>query len=128
MEDRSVARKIILVADDDRTVREVVAVTLGPEDFLVLQARDGREALEMARSTPPNLVLLDVLMPEMDGVEVCRQLKRDPLTAGARVIFLTASSSPDDQAAALEAGAYGFFLKPFSPIALLDRVYEALQM
>jgi len=120
------SRKTILIVDDDRTVREVVAVTLGSEEFHVLQAADGPEALDQARLYPPDMVLIDLMMPRMDGLEVCRRLKGDPVTAKARVIVLTARSDLHERSRALEAGVDGFFLKPFSPISLLNKVYEVL--
>ncbi len=118
--------KTILVVDDDRTVREVVAVVLGSKGFVVLQAESGGKAIEIARTVVPDLVLLDVSMPEMDGLEVCRRLRSDPSTAGTRVIMLTGKSAPGDLTDALAAGADSYFSKPFSPSQLLEVVSERL--
>ena len=119
--------KTILLADDDDRVREVVALTLGAGDFAILQAVDGQMALNSAITNNPALLLLDVDMPEMDGFQVCRALKRHPHARGIKVIMLTAKGAPEDQERALLAGADGFFSKPFSPIALLNKVYEVFE-
>lgn len=121
------ALKTILLADDDNRVREVVALTLGSEDFTILQAVDGRHALHLARSERPELLLLDVDMPGMDGFQVCEELKLRPGSHPIKIIMLTAKGTVDNELRAMEAGADGFFSKPFSPIALLDKVYEVLE-
>ncbi|MBI4289392.1 MAG: response regulator [Chloroflexi bacterium] len=120
------ARKILL-ADDEEPVRALLAATLnGGSGYKVLEARDGIEALEVARVERPDLVLLDVMMPGMDGLEVCRCLKADPETDGIAVIILTAMAQDADRARALEAGANGYLTKPFSPSALLAKLEETL--
>ena len=116
----------ILVVDDDPLIRRLIATTL--EDvagFEVVEARDGVEALERARETPPAIVFLDIDMPRMDGIAACAELRRVPAVAGATIVMLTAA--PDDRAErrAGEAGADLFLTKPFSPLDLLrlvDRV------
>lgn len=126
-EDRRVSKKRILLVDDENRVREVIALTLGQENFLILQAASGREAVELARAERPDLILVDLLMPEMDGLEVCRLLKADPSTAGIKVFILTARSGREEEARAWAAGADGFFSKPFSPMSLLNKIYEAVE-
>lgn len=120
-------REKVLIADDNRLVRETVALTLGREDFSILHAETGGRAVELARAHQPDLVLLDIAMPEMNGIEVCRVLKADQRTMGIRIIMLTASWSPDIRMKALEAGADDYFVKPFSPLSLLDKVHEVLR-
>lgn len=116
----------VLLADDDSGLRRLVSATLGSADFELLQAIDGEEALQLARSSSPDLVLLDVNMPRLDGFEVCRALKRDPATADIKVVMLTARGAETDRARAREAGADDYFVKPFSPVQLLNRVYALL--
>jgi DNA-binding response OmpR family regulator len=116
----------VLLADDDPALRRLIGATLGSEDFDLLQAVDGEEALRVAREKHPALVLLDVNMPRLDGFEVCRQLKADRSTASIRVVMLTARGADVDRQQAREAGADDYFVKPFSPIQLLNKIYTLL--
>jgi len=120
------ARHRVLLADDDPALRRLIGATLGSEDFELLQAIDGDEALRIAQTKHPALVLLDVNMPRLDGFEVCRQLKADPSTAAIKVVMLTARGADIDRHHAREAGADDYFVKPFSPIQLLNKVYSLL--
>jgi DNA-binding response OmpR family regulator len=120
------AKHRVLLADDDPALRRLIGATLGSEDFDLLQASDGDDALRVARSNHPALVLLDVNMPRLDGFEVCRQLKADPTTADIKVVMLTARGADVDRLRAREAGADDYFVKPFSPIQLLNKVYSLL--
>src|SRR5215207_8430454 len=99
------AKRCVLLADDDPGLRRLIGTTLGTEDFDLLQATDGQEALEIARQRHPELVLLDVNMPKMNGFEVCRSLKRDSETASIKVVMLTARGTDVDRAQGREAGA-----------------------
>ena len=117
----------VLLADDEEGILALLAATLGNEGWYeVLLARDGDEALEIARREKPALVFLDVRMPKRDGHEVCRALKEDPNTAQIRVIMLTALTQEFDRQEAADAGADDYFVKPFSPMALLQKVEEVL--
>lgn len=118
-------RKKILLVDDDPRLRDLVAATLGG-DFLLLQASDGMQALEKARKEGPDLILLDVTMPHLDGFETCVRLKNDALTKSIPVVMLTALGSPQDLRRGREVGADEYFVKPFSPMALLDKVDQIL--
>lgn len=119
--------KKILLADDEPAVRRLVTATLADESrYQILEAGDGVEALNIARAERPALLLLDVNMPELDGFEVCRALKADPATRDIVVVMLTALAQPTDRERGLAAGADGFFTKPFSPLALLEKVEEVL--
>lgn len=120
--------KKILIVDDQLEVRELVEVTLRIGDYEILQAENGEQALALARSQKPDLILLDVMMPgsDMDGIEVCRQLKGNPETARIQVVMLTAKSQETDVNAAKEAGADEYFSKPFSPLELMRKVEEIL--
>ena len=118
------AKKILLV-DDDPRMRALMRATLG-DDFELDEAGDGKEALTHVQSDPPDLILLDVIMPGMDGLETCALLKRDPKTNSIPVVILTGQGSQLDVRQGKEAGADDYFIKPFSPTALLDKVYEVL--
>jgi CheY-like chemotaxis protein len=113
----------VLVVDDEAMTREVVGALIESGDVAVATAATGQQALDIVRESPPDLVLLDVMMPGMDGFEVCRELKSDPATKGVRVVMLTALSDAHARATADEAGADGFLVKPFSArelFAVLD--------
>lgn len=121
------ARRRVLLADDDAGLRRLIGTTLGTDDFDVLHATDGEEALQIARQQRPELVVLDVNMPKLDGFEVCRHLKSEPDTAGIKVVMLTARSAEVDRAKGRAAGADDYFIKPFSPVQLLNTVYALLE-
>ena len=116
----------LMVADDDPALRRLIGATLGSDDFELLQAKDGEEAVRIAQAEHPSLVLLDVNMPRLDGFEVCRQLKGDAATASIKIVMLTARGAELDRLRAREAGADDYFVKPFSPIQLLNKVYALL--
>ena len=119
--------KKVLLADDEVMIRTLIAATLEfDERYQVLVARDGEEALTTAQREKPDLVLLDIMMPERNGYEVCRALRGDLETAHIKVIMLTALAQESDRSKALEAGADDYFTKPFSPRALLEKVEEVL--
>jgi two-component system phosphate regulon response regulator PhoB len=115
----------ILVVDDEAPIVDLVRFTLEDADVRVVEASDGAEALVLARRINPDLVLLDVHMPRLDGLEVCRQLRREPAFARTPIIMLTAAAQQADRANGLSAGADEYLTKPFSPLALLALV-EAL--
>jgi CheY-like chemotaxis protein len=115
----------VLIADDDPFVRKLIVTTL--EDvagFELVEAADGREAVEVAMRDRPELVFLDVDMPELDGFEACRRLRADPQTARAMIVMLTAAAGDSAEREAETAGADLFLSKPFSPLALLRLVDE----
>src|SRR5262245_24444560 len=112
----------ILVADDEEPIVELIRCTLEDTHVREVEAFDGLAALRVAAETPPDLALLDVRMPHMDGVEVCRQLRTMPACAQARIVMLTAAGQAEDRARGLAAGADEYLTKPFSPLALLSLV------
>ena len=116
----------VLIVDDDEDTRVLVEATLRDVRYRTLTARDGEEALKIVRTDRPVLVLLDVMMPGMDGFEVCRLLKNEPANAGIKVVMVTARTQRSDRARGREVGADEYFTKPFSPLALLDKVDEVL--
>ncbi len=119
-------KRTVLLADDDPGLRRLVGATLGSEHFNLLSAEDGEETLAVARDRLPALILLDINMARKIGIEVCRLLLGDPTTAHIKIVMLTASGSDIDRTRAFEAAADDYFVKPFSPIALLDKVYALL--
>jgi two-component system, OmpR family, phosphate regulon response regulator PhoB len=120
-------KRVVLLVDDDEGLRRLIGTTLGTEHFELLQAVDGEEALRIARQQHPDLVLLDVNMPKLDGFEVCRHLKTERETSGIKVVILSARGADTDRARGREAGADDYFIKPFSPIQLLNKVYALLE-
>ncbi len=118
--------KKILIADDRSEVVELVRVSLEGEDYQIIDASDGKEALEKIRKEKPDLVLLDVVMPKMDGFEVLSKLKKDPQTREIPVIMLTAQGQKLDQEKGRRLGARDYITKPFSPSHLLNKIKEIL--
>jgi two-component system chemotaxis response regulator CheY len=115
--------RALLVVDDDPFIRKLVMTTLQDvSSFTLFEAADGEEALARAAADPPAVVLLDVDMPRMDGIEVCRRLRGDPATGAATIVMLTAAHGDGVQARAEAAGADLFLTKPFSPLELLRLV------
>ena len=118
---------LILVADNEPDIREFVKVNLELEGFDVIVAHDGEEALAVAIERRPSLVILDVMMPGLDGFEVCRRLRSDIRTSFIPVIILTAKSMTVDKVVGLTAGADDYVLKPFDPLELIARVRTTLR-
>jgi DNA-binding response OmpR family regulator len=117
----------ILIVDDEPDVIELVEFNLKAAGFEVLSASDGAEALVKARSQLPELILLDVMIPQMDGLEVCKVLRRDPATVKIPIIMLTAKAAEIDRVLGLELGADDYVTKPFSPRELVLRVKNLLK-
>jgi diguanylate cyclase (GGDEF)-like protein len=117
----------VLVADDDALNRQVLAELLKPE-YTVLLAKNGEQALERAQRHAPDLVLLDVMMPDMDGYEVLRRLRADPQTASIAVIFVSGLDRPEDEANGLMMGAADYIAKPFNATVVMARVALHLQL
>ncbi len=117
----------ILIADDDDDIVRFVEVNLRLEGFEVLTAFDGEQALHQAYDQSPDLILLDVMMPKVDGFEVCQRLRSDGRTKNISIIMLTAKSLSADKVVGLTAGADDYMIKPFDPIELVARVKSALR-
>lgn len=116
----------ILVVDDEPEAVELVAFNLKQAGYDTLSAADGAEALNKARAKSPNLIVLDLMLPEMSGLEVCKTLRRDPATATIPIIMLTAKAAEIDRVLGLELGADDYITKPFSPRELVLRVKKIL--
>jgi two-component system alkaline phosphatase synthesis response regulator PhoP len=119
-------RKKILITDDEENIRLLVSNMLG-KDYIVLEASDGIEAVDMARSQQPDLILMDILMPKMDGYTACNKVKKDPLTRAIPVVMLTAVDHELNVKLSQEMGANGYITKPFTPRDLLDAVDQFLK-
>ena len=116
--------RTILVVDDETTLRETLVDALEAEGFRVVSAADGREALTRFRADRPDLVLLDIMLPELSGVEVCRIIRAE---SGVPIVMLTAKDSELDKVVGLELGADDYVTKPFSPRELVARVRSVLR-
>ncbi|UCG14773.1 MAG: response regulator [Deltaproteobacteria bacterium] len=117
----------ILVVEDDTDILQLVAHNLKVADFDVLTAQDGYQALSLARNHLPDLIVLDLMLPGRDGFEVCKELKRSPVTQKIPVLMLTARGEEVDRIVGLELGADDYVVKPFSPRELILRVRAILR-
>ncbi len=104
----------ILIVEDEKDIRELLAFSLGKEGFTVIEADSGVTALSLAGMKKPDLVILDLMLPGMDGLSLCKQMQRDPTTAAIPVIMLTARGEEVDRIVGLELGAADYIVKPFS--------------
>jgi len=118
--------RTVLIVDDEKSLRDALEMTFSREGYQILKAADGPEGLEKARTSVPDVVLLDVMMPKLDGREVCRRIKGDPSTAAIPVIFLSARAQDMDVNSGLELGASAYITKPFDPVDLLQTVEKVL--
>lgn len=117
---------VLLVADDDADIRDLVAFKLEQAGFEVIAVEDGQAALEQARARQPALAVLDVSMPALSGIDVCRMLRAEPATAGMLIIMLTARVQEQDVQGGFSAGADDYVTKPFSPRELVSRIQALL--
>ena len=120
-----VDKPVVLAVDDTPENLDVVKGLLSAQ-YVVKAAINGMMALKIAEKKPPDLILLDIRMPQMDGYEVCRRLKANETTAAIPVIFLTGESDAESEADALEAGAVGYLTKPIDPDTLLAKINDCL--
>ncbi len=126
--DEKILGQTVLVVDDE-PVNIKIFMELFRSDYTIKVATNGEKALQIALSdTPPDLILLDVMMPGIDGYEVCRRLKAEPRTKGIPVIFITAKGGEEDQSKGFELGAVDYVTKPFSPIIVKARVKTHLEL
>lgn len=120
------AAATVLVVEDDPTILQLLEVNFEMEGFTVVRAEDGLLGLEAARSKRPDVIVSDVMMPNMSGLEMVSELKADPDTAGIPVILLSAKAQGSDVRQGIEAGADDYVTKPFEPLDLIDRVNSLL--
>jgi two-component system alkaline phosphatase synthesis response regulator PhoP len=122
----TMAAKKILVVDDEMHILRIVKYKLESAGYQVLTALNGTEALQIARDEKPSLIFLDIMMPGINGYEVCSELKNDPTTRDIIIIMLTAKGQESDKIKGLEVGVDEYITKPFSPQDLLDRTKDLL--
>ncbi|MBS1537173.1 MAG: response regulator transcription factor [Bacteroidetes bacterium] len=119
--------KKLLVVDDEQDIVDLISYNLKKEGYTVLSASDGTSALEIAKQEIPDLIILDIMMPGLDGFEVCRMLRQYPPTSQVSIVFLTAKTGEIDQIIGLELGADDYIQKPVSPRVLVARVKSILR-
>lgn len=120
-------QKKILVADDNDNIREALVYLLEGEGYKLSMAKDGAETLKRVREVQPHLVLLDIMMPEINGYDVCDAIKKDPALKDTYVIMLTAKGQVAEQERGKEVGANEYIVKPFSPRDILIKIKNILQ-
>ena len=120
------SKKTILIADDDEDLRLLIQVTLKDSSYTIVTVGDGHQALDLAVSTSPDLLILDWMMPGLTGYEVVRRLRTHPRTARIPIVMLTAKDGDEWLAQMRPLGLSGYLVKPFSPLALIRVVREAL--
>ena len=124
---RTIPRRSVLLADDEEDILELVGRYVAQAGCEVIKARNGKEALARCTARPPSLVVLDIGMPQLDGIEVCKALKANPKTASVPIIMLTARSSEVDRILCFELGVDDYLTKPFSPRELMLRISSILR-
>ena len=117
----------VLIVEDEPDIRDLLAFHLEREGYHVTRSRTGADALRQVRARPPDLILLDLMLPELDGLEVCRRLRQDPRTASVPIVMLTARGEEVDRILGLELGADDYIVKPFSPKEVVARVRAVLR-
>src|SRR6266481_7333343 len=117
----------VLIVEDEPDISDLLAFHLGREGYEVFRSRTGVEALQHVRARTPDLVLLDLMLPGMDGLDVCRRLRQDPSTATLPIVMLTAKGEEVDRVLGLELGADDYIVKPFSPKEVVARVRAVLR-
>ncbi len=117
----------VLIVEDETDIRDLLAFHLEREGYQVSKSRTGIDALRQIKASPPDLILLDIMLPELDGLEVCRRLRRESGTAGLPVVMLTAKGDEVDRVLGLELGADDYIVKPFSPKEVVARVRAVLR-
>jgi len=120
------AKGKILVVDDEIYIVHILDFSLGMEGYEVVTALDGEQGLEKARTQRPDLIVLDIMMPKLDGYETCKMLKADPETRSIPIILLSAKGRNIDQKIGFEVGADDYITKPFSPRKLVERINSIL--
>ena len=121
-------KKQILIVDDEADIREVARLSIEmSKDWQVLDAASGRQGLEIAAREKPDVILLDVMMPDMDGPTTWKYLQENPATANISVIFLTAKVQPTERRRYAQLGVKAVLVKPFDPLQLADRIAEAME-
>jgi two-component system phosphate regulon response regulator PhoB len=121
------AKESVLIIEDEEDIRELVNYNLSKEGYQITSAESGEEGLKTAKSKQPNLIVLDLMLPGMDGLEICKLLKADPKTQHIPIVMLTAKGEESDVITGLELGADDYIAKPFSPKVLVARIRMILR-
>jgi len=121
-------KKKILIADDNENIRDALTYLLEDEGYALSMAKDGSDALKKVREFHPDILFLDIMMPEMNGYEVCRVIKSDPKLKNIYVIMLTAKGQVAEQERGKEVGADEYIVKPFSPMEILSKIKNILDV
>ena len=127
MNTTTMGQKRILIADDNENIRDALTYLLEDEGYELLLAKDGADTLRKVRERKPDILFLDIMMPEINGYDVCRTIKNDPVLKSIYVIMLTAKGQVAEQERGKEVGADEYIVKPFSPMEILARVKHLLQ-
>jgi DNA-binding response OmpR family regulator len=122
-----VTKKILIVEDEEDIIELLSAIFDDPGGYEVLCARDGEEAFRIAQLNNPDIILLDVILPKLNGYQVCKLIKSDPAMSHTKIIMLSGMVQNSDRRKAREAGADGYITKPFSSTALVEKVEELLR-
>ena len=117
----------VVVVEDEADIREVIEHNLSREDYQVYSAADGKQGLQLVKKKLPDLVILDIMLPELDGLEICREIKVDPETRSTAIVMVTAKGEESDVVLGLGIGADDYVTKPFSPKELIARVKAVLR-
>jgi phosphate regulon transcriptional regulator PhoB len=117
----------VLIVEDETDIRDLLAFHLEREGYQVSKSRSGADALRQVKASPPDLILLDIMLPELDGLEVCRRIRRESATAALPIVMLTARGDEVDRVLGLELGADDYIVKPFSPKEVVARVRAVLR-
>lgn len=120
-------KETVLIVDDEKDILELLRYNLAKEGYKIFQASSGEEAIKLAKSASPDLVVLDLMLPGIDGLDVCKIIKNDPKTKNIAVIMLTAKNEESDIVTGLELGADDYIIKPFSPKVLIARVRSVIR-
>lgn len=119
-------KKRILIVEDEESLLKLESILLSSRGYAVAGVTDGKAALDHVAATPPDLIILDIMLPGMDGFEVCRRLKADPATRHIPVVMLTAKKSSQDREKGMEAGAAAYVTKPFKSARIIDIIQGLL--
>ena len=120
-------KKILIVEDEETIIDLVCAIFKDLVNYKTLSARDGAEALKIVRESSPDIILLDIQLPELNGHKVCKLIKSDPGMSSAKILMLSGTAQPSDWLKAKESGADGFVTKPFTSAELIEKVEELLR-
>lgn len=112
----------ILVVEDQDSIRRMIEALISARGYKVTAVNSGTKAIDVALTDPPDMVLLDLMVPGYDGFEVCRRLRKDPTTHAVPILIISAMDDPESRTKAADAGATAYYTKPFSPIALLKEI------